>query len=48
MHHVNELRIWLRIAELIDKGRWTNIADNPVKPYEIYCAEQLSNTIKNK
>lgn len=41
MHHVNELRVWLRMAELIDKGKdW--ISDNPIKPYETYYAEELT------
>lgn len=40
-HHLNELRAWLRMAELIDKGKdW--ISDNPIKPYETYYAEELT------
>lgn len=43
-HHINELRAWLRMAELIDKGKdW--ISNNPIKPYETYYAEELT---KNK
>ena len=41
MHHINELRVWLRMAELIDKGKdW--ISNNPIKPYETYYAEELT------
>ena len=41
MHHINELRVWLRMAELIDKGKdW--ISDNPIEPYETFYAKQLT------
>tara|TARA_E500000331_G_scaffold183590_1_gene176774 strand:- start:383 stop:646 length:264 start_codon:yes stop_codon:yes gene_type:complete len=41
MYHVNELRIWLRMAQVIDKGKnwgW----ENPTKSYEAYYAEELT------
>jgi hypothetical protein len=45
-HHINELRVWLRMAEIVDISKSMDwISDNPIKPYETYYAEELT---KNK
>ena len=46
-YHINELRIWLRIAQYVDKAKnmtWLNHT-NKIEPYETYYAKQLT---KNK
>jgi len=42
MHHINELRVWLRMAELIDKGKYCIISIGCVEPYETYYAKELT------
>jgi len=44
MYHINELRIWLRIAKLIDESKH-RMPFSSVEPYETYYAKQLT---KNK
>tara|TARA_B100000212_G_scaffold83565_1_gene60492 strand:+ start:218 stop:478 length:261 start_codon:yes stop_codon:yes gene_type:complete len=39
MHHLNELRIWLEMAKLIDEGRGDHSC---AEPYETYYAKQLT------
>ena len=41
MHHVNELRVWLRIAQLIDEARY-KMRNSFAEPYETYYAKQLT------
>lgn len=49
MHHINELRVWLKMAYLVDQANRykdpTLNPDHPAEPYEIYYAKQLT---KNK
>jgi hypothetical protein len=43
-YHINELRIWLRIAQHVDKAKnmtWLNYT-NKIEPYETYYAKQLT------
>jgi len=42
MHHINELRVWLKIAKLIDEARGDH---SSAEPYETYYAKELT---KNK
>ena len=46
MHHVNELRVWLQMAYLIDQAnRYKDPTLNPyspVEPYETYYAKELT------
>jgi hypothetical protein len=42
MYHINELRVWLRMAELIDKGKYCAISIGRIEPYETYYAKQLT------
>jgi hypothetical protein len=44
MHHINELRVWLRIAQLVDEAKY-KMPSCPFEPYETYYAKQLT---KNK
>tara|TARA_B100001057_G_scaffold177079_1_gene177906 strand:+ start:246 stop:515 length:270 start_codon:yes stop_codon:yes gene_type:complete len=44
MYHVNELRAWLRIAQLIDEAKY-RMPSCPAEPYETHYAKQLT---KNK
>ena len=41
MHHVNELRVWLRIAKLIDESKH-RMPFRSVEPYETYYAKELT------
>lgn len=45
-HHINELRVWLRMAELIDQAnRYKDPTLNPyssAEPYETYYAKELT------
>ena len=41
MHHINELRVWLRMAKLIDESKH-RMPFNSVEPYETYYAKQLT------
>jgi len=41
MHHVNELRVWLRMAKLIDESKH-RMPFRSVEPYETYYAKQLT------
>ena len=44
MHHVNELRVWLKIAQHVDKAKnmtWLNHT-NKIEPYETYYAKELT------
>jgi len=45
-HHINELRVWLRMAYLIDQAnryKDTNLnPDHPAEPYETYYAKELT------
>ncbi|MAJ03015.1 MAG: hypothetical protein CMP37_03780 [Rickettsiales bacterium] len=46
MYHVNELRVWSRVAELIDEVKQSRKYDIPsIIPYETYYANELT---KNK
>lgn len=49
MHHINELRVWLKMAYLVDQANRykdpTLNPDYPAEPYETYYAKQLT---KNK
>lgn len=49
MHHINELRVWLKMAYLVDQANRykdpTLNPDHPAEPYETYYAKQLT---KNK
>jgi hypothetical protein len=36
-HHVSELRVWMRIAQLV-----SGFPDSPTEPYETYYAKQLT------
>jgi len=46
MHHVNELRVWLKMANLIDEARFaTSLVCEKREPYETYYAKELT---KNK
>jgi len=46
MHHVNELRVWLEMANLIDEARFaTSLVCEKREPYETYYAKELT---KNK
>ena len=45
MHHVNELRVWLKMAYLIDQANKIGIEFediSPVEPYETYYAKELT------
>jgi len=45
MHHVNELRVWLKMAYLIDQANLIGVEFeniSPVEPYETYYAKQLT------
>ena len=44
MHHINELRVWLNIAQLVDEAKY-KMPSHPAEPYETYYAKQLT---KNK
>ena len=39
MHHVNELRVWLEMAKLIDEARGDH---SSAEPYETYYAKELT------
>ena len=41
MHHINELRVWLRMAQLIDEAKY-RMPSRPVEPYETYYAKELT------
>ena len=41
MYHVNELRVWLRMAKLIDESKH-RMPFRSVEPYETYYAKQLT------
>ena len=41
MHHVNELRTWLRIAQLVDEAKY-RMPSRPAEPYETHYAKQLT------
>ena len=41
MHHVNELRVWLRMAKLIDESKH-RMPFRSVEPYETYYAKELT------
>ena len=41
MHHLNELRVWLRMAQLVDEAKY-RMPSRPVEPYETYYAKQLT------
>ena len=41
MHHLNELRVWLRMAQLVDEAKY-RVPSRPVEPYETYYAKQLT------
>jgi len=41
MHHVNELRVWLKMAQLIDEARY-KMRNSFAEPYETYYAKQLT------
>ena len=41
MHHLNELRVWLRMAQLIDEARY-KMRNSFAEPYETYYAKQLT------
>lgn len=40
-HHLNELRVWLRMSELVDEAKY-RMPNRPVEPYETYYAKQLT------
>tara|TARA_B100001996_G_scaffold366113_1_gene336528 strand:- start:2017 stop:2280 length:264 start_codon:yes stop_codon:yes gene_type:complete len=40
-HHINELRVWLKIAQLIDEAKH-RMPNHPVEPYETYYAKELT------
>ena len=43
MYHINELRVWKRIAELIDQAKQSRKYGVPSPiPYETYYAKQLT------
>jgi hypothetical protein len=44
MHHLNELRVWLRMAQLIDEAKY-RMPSRPTEPYETYYAKQLTKQI---
>ena len=45
-HHINELRVWLEMANLIDEARFTtSLVCEKREPYETYYAKELT---KNK
>lgn len=44
MHHINELRVWLKIAQLVDEAKY-RMPSHPAESYETYYAKQLT---KNK
>ena len=39
MHHINELRVWLEMAKLIDEARGDH---SSAEPYETYYAKELT------
>ena len=41
MHHINELRVWLKMAQLIDEARY-KMRNSFAEPYETYYAKQLT------
>ena len=41
MHHLNELRVWLRMAQLVDEAKY-RMPSRPVEPYQTYYAKQLT------
>ena len=41
MHHLNELRVWIRMAQLVDEAKY-RMPSRPVEPYETYYAKQLT------
>jgi len=43
-YHLNELRVWLEMARLIDEAKH-RMPNHPVEPYETYYAKELT---KNK
>ena len=45
MHHINELRVWLKMSYLIDQANKIGIEFeniSPVEPYETYYAKELT------
>jgi len=43
-HHINELRVWLKIAQYVDKAKnmtWLNHT-NKIESYETYYAKELT------